>query len=294
MDKFVIIRSLADSDGGHDAYQCMTGRQQGERQPPRRLAGRRAPGSRKLQGPVNPAVPPHLALMYADRQPHLGRARRRRLPRHRATARSISSAAKPASTRDNMVLQGHHARPAAGPRRSLRVVARPLPPRGRHQPARMDGIDVIRADRRWASSPTRSWPTPSTCRRKTRRSSTATARATRSSSATAPADGRELLHRPPAGRGRCPLRDAELQPLGLARRRRHELPKSREDFPLLDHGPVGPGHRPARARPGSATSSVVCGASSAARRRSTTRTAATTGRRPTPASWPAAACGPAR
>ena len=28
MDKFVIIRSLADCDGDHDAYQCMTGRKQ--------------------------------------------------------------------------------------------------------------------------------------------------------------------------------------------------------------------------------------------------------------------------
>ena len=39
------------------------------------------------------------------------------------------------------------------------------------------------------------------------------------------ADGRELLHRPAAGRGRRPLRRAQLQPLGLARRRRHELPE---------------------------------------------------------------------
>ena len=28
MDKFVFIRSLVDCDGGHDAYQCMTGRKQ--------------------------------------------------------------------------------------------------------------------------------------------------------------------------------------------------------------------------------------------------------------------------
>src|SRR5438552_8258351 len=32
MDKFVVVRLLADSDGHHDAYQFMTGRRQGERQ----------------------------------------------------------------------------------------------------------------------------------------------------------------------------------------------------------------------------------------------------------------------
>ncbi|MFM7169162.1 MAG: DUF1501 domain-containing protein, partial [Planctomycetaceae bacterium] len=31
MDKFVLVRSLSDSDGGHDAYQCMTGRRKGSR-----------------------------------------------------------------------------------------------------------------------------------------------------------------------------------------------------------------------------------------------------------------------
>jgi hypothetical protein len=64
MDKFVIVRSLADSDGHHDAYQCMTGRRKGERQPP---GGWPAAGAwiSKLQGPFDPAIPPHLALMYA-------------------------------------------------------------------------------------------------------------------------------------------------------------------------------------------------------------------------------------
>src|SRR5687767_8665372 len=30
MDKFAIIRSISDSDGGHEAYQCMTGRRKNE------------------------------------------------------------------------------------------------------------------------------------------------------------------------------------------------------------------------------------------------------------------------
>ena len=33
-DKFAIIRSLADSDGGHDCYQCMTGRKRRDKVPP--------------------------------------------------------------------------------------------------------------------------------------------------------------------------------------------------------------------------------------------------------------------
>jgi hypothetical protein len=62
-DKLVFIRSLVDCDGGHDAYQCMTGRKknaQTDRYWP-------ALGSwvSRLQGPVNPAVPPNLTLMYS-------------------------------------------------------------------------------------------------------------------------------------------------------------------------------------------------------------------------------------
>ncbi|MDA1014307.1 MAG: DUF1501 domain-containing protein [Planctomycetota bacterium] len=65
MDKFIPIRSISDADGRHDGYQCMTGRRFGsQRQPP---GGWPAGGSwvSKLQGPVNRAVPPNVALMYA-------------------------------------------------------------------------------------------------------------------------------------------------------------------------------------------------------------------------------------
>ncbi len=63
MDKFVVVRSLSDSDGLHDGYQCMTGRKKGGRVPP---GGWPAAGAwvSKTQGPVNDAIPPHLALMY--------------------------------------------------------------------------------------------------------------------------------------------------------------------------------------------------------------------------------------
>jgi hypothetical protein len=63
MDKFVPVRSIADSDGAHDGYQCMTGHRKNDRQPP---GGFPAVGAwvSKVQGKVNDAVPPHLALMY--------------------------------------------------------------------------------------------------------------------------------------------------------------------------------------------------------------------------------------
>jgi hypothetical protein len=62
MDKFVVIRSLVGSHGDHDAYQCMTGR----KKDPQRPGYWPAMGAwvSKVQGPVNPAVPPHLSLMY--------------------------------------------------------------------------------------------------------------------------------------------------------------------------------------------------------------------------------------
>ncbi|MDA0807383.1 MAG: DUF1501 domain-containing protein [Planctomycetota bacterium] len=64
MDKFVPVRSIADADGLHDGYQCMTGRRRRDRTPP---GGWPAAGSwvSHLQGPVNGAVPPNVALMYA-------------------------------------------------------------------------------------------------------------------------------------------------------------------------------------------------------------------------------------
>ena len=63
MDKFVIVRSLSDSSGDHDAYQCMTGRKKSDRQPP---GGWPAGGAwvSHLKGAVTEAVPPHIGLMY--------------------------------------------------------------------------------------------------------------------------------------------------------------------------------------------------------------------------------------
>jgi hypothetical protein len=62
-DKFSIIRSLSDSDGAHDCYQCMTGRRKGARGP---NGGWPSAGGwiSRLAGPADDAVPANLALMY--------------------------------------------------------------------------------------------------------------------------------------------------------------------------------------------------------------------------------------
>jgi hypothetical protein len=63
MDKFAIIRSLSDSDGAHDCFQCMTGHKKGERGP---SGGWPSAGAwvSKLSKNNDPAIPPNLALMY--------------------------------------------------------------------------------------------------------------------------------------------------------------------------------------------------------------------------------------
>ncbi len=63
MDKFVVVRSLSDSDGRHDCFQCMTGRRFGERGPSGGWPSAGAWVSR-LARQANPAVPPNLAMMY--------------------------------------------------------------------------------------------------------------------------------------------------------------------------------------------------------------------------------------
>jgi hypothetical protein len=60
MDKMSVIRSVVGSEGGHDNFQCFTGRSQ-RNQPP---GGWPTFGSiiSRLQGPANPAVPPFIGL----------------------------------------------------------------------------------------------------------------------------------------------------------------------------------------------------------------------------------------
>jgi hypothetical protein len=61
-DKCIFIRSIVGATGGHDAYQCMTGRPLN----PAPTGGWPAAGSwvSKLKGPVNESIPPHLSMCY--------------------------------------------------------------------------------------------------------------------------------------------------------------------------------------------------------------------------------------
>jgi hypothetical protein len=70
MDKFVIIRSMADCQGDHDAYQCMTGR----KSTPQTREFWPTLGSwvAKVQGESNRSVPPNLSLMYRTGEPRWG------------------------------------------------------------------------------------------------------------------------------------------------------------------------------------------------------------------------------
>jgi hypothetical protein len=66
-DKFAFIRSVVGARGGHDAFQCTTGWPQASLAP---LGGRPSIGSAvmKLQGSVDPSVPPFIGL--ADKAQH--------------------------------------------------------------------------------------------------------------------------------------------------------------------------------------------------------------------------------
>jgi hypothetical protein len=61
MDRFVAIRSVVGSTGGHDAFQCMSG---WEHRSLRSLGGRPSLGAvvARLQGPVDPSMPPFIGL----------------------------------------------------------------------------------------------------------------------------------------------------------------------------------------------------------------------------------------
>ncbi|MEM7383934.1 MAG: DUF1501 domain-containing protein [Verrucomicrobiota bacterium] len=72
-DKFAIIRSLTDSEGHHDCYQCMTGRKKKDAAPPGGWPSFGAWVS-KLEG-ANGSVPANLSLMYPTSFRDWGNAR---------------------------------------------------------------------------------------------------------------------------------------------------------------------------------------------------------------------------
>ena len=61
MDKCVVVRSVVGAGGGHDAFQCMSGWPQSNM---RSMGGRPSLGAvaAKVQGPVDPSVPPFVGL----------------------------------------------------------------------------------------------------------------------------------------------------------------------------------------------------------------------------------------
>ncbi len=63
MDKFAIIRSIHDSEGLHDLFQCMTGKRRKDMKP---AGGWPAMGAyvSRLQGQIRGAIPPNVSLMY--------------------------------------------------------------------------------------------------------------------------------------------------------------------------------------------------------------------------------------
>ena len=63
MDKFAIIRSMVDSQGGHDLYQCLTGLPRGTRGIAGGIASMGAWAS-KLYGSEGSGIPAHLTLMH--------------------------------------------------------------------------------------------------------------------------------------------------------------------------------------------------------------------------------------
>jgi hypothetical protein len=68
MDKCVVIRSIVGATGGHDAIQCMSGWPMSSLKP---MGGRPSLGAvlAKVQGPVDPSVPPFVGL--AERTQHV-------------------------------------------------------------------------------------------------------------------------------------------------------------------------------------------------------------------------------
>ena len=87
MDKFAVIRSLVGCAGPARGFQCMTGYPNGPRAA-RRSAARSGAVVAKLQGPVDPAVPPFVGLSPKTRHAPVGEPRPAGLPRHGPRRRS--------------------------------------------------------------------------------------------------------------------------------------------------------------------------------------------------------------
>lgn len=70
MDRFILVRSLSDSDGRHDCYQCMTGRVRTTQGFP--FWPMLGSWVSRLQGPANQSVPANVSLMYRTGEQNWG------------------------------------------------------------------------------------------------------------------------------------------------------------------------------------------------------------------------------
>ena len=137
MDKCVVIRSVVGAGGGHDAFQCMTGWPHAIAGADGRPAEHRRRRCSKLQGPVDPSVPPFVGL--ADKTQHMpwSDSRQAGLPRRRLRR---LQARRPGHGQHEA--QRHHARTTAAIaasccRASTTCAATSMPP------APMTGMDAF-------------------------------------------------------------------------------------------------------------------------------------------------------
>ena len=287
-DKCVFIRSMVGATGGHDAYQCMTGRPLN----PAPAGGWPAAGAvdQQAQGAGEQRDPAAPVDVLQDRPHALGLRRRRRLSGHRPFA--VQAGRRP--ERNDQDRQhgppGDHARSAGRTASSLHGsldrFRREVDASGK-----MDGLDTftqqavgILTSSALADALDISKEDPELVERYGKGDPEVPRRRR------AEAD-RELPHRPPPGRSRRAGRLAQLQPLGLARA---ELRGDAAGRPAARPGDRRPDQRPARAGPrqrrvGRGVGRIRPHAEDQQRRRPRSLAASVAA----PCS-PAAACGPAR
>ena len=253
MDRSAIIRSVVGATGRHDLYQCNAGYKFDDLQA---LGGRPSLGSivSKMHGPVDPAVPALRRPGRHDPSRALERPRRRRLPR--PGIRPVQ--ARRAGPEEHDAQRDLRRAPGRPPLADAEL--RPPPPRGRrHRGPRRgrlgDGAGLRRPLVEQAGRRARPLEGGPEAPRQVRRRQALPVPVRRR-----PDLQRSAPDGPPAGRGRRPLRDAQLRPLGQPRPELRPRPRPRREarpVPLgPDRGPGGPRdarrhgrHRLGRVRP---------------------------------------------
>ena len=225
-DGQVRVHPLASSArrGGHDAYPVHDRLAAASRSRPWAAGRASARSLSKLQGPVDPSVPPFVGLAAHDPARALVRLRHAGLPRPRLRRRSSPTA----RAWPNMKLNGvEPASSSADRKQAARQLRRPAPRAGRQRrPARRRRRTPSGPS---ACSPRASWSTRSTCRRKPRRSASATATASRTSSSTTARRrcNEHLLMARRLVEAGVRVRHAELRPLGQPRQELRPGPRPR-------------------------------------------------------------------